>query len=99
MASTSLRSPEAVADLEQAFDEVLDNALKSGDGNDKISLFVSNNPKREISLEMTYPKTKKKKSSSKPHIGFQHLFLTQHSDSVEYTLNSGCTIIRITKKI
>lgn len=98
MAFTSLRSPEAVADLEQAFDEVLDNALKQGENNEKISLLVSNNHKQEISLEMTYPGAKRRKPSAELPIGFQHLCLTQLSDSVEYTFNSGQTIIRITKK-
>ncbi|MHB1455520.1 MAG: ATP-binding protein [Armatimonadota bacterium] len=99
IASTSLKNPEAIADLEQAFDEVLDNALKQGDNNEKISLLVSNHHKHEISVEMTYPGAKRRKPSSKLPAGFQHLFLTQSSDSVEYTFNSGRTIIRITKKI
>ena len=98
MASTLLKCPEAVADLEQAFDEILDNALKQADNNEKISLLVSNNHKREISLEMTYPGAKRRKPSAKLTAGFQHLFLTQSSDSVECTFNSGQTIIRITKK-
>lgn len=99
MASSSLKSPDAVADLEQAFDEALDNALNQGDNSGKISLFVSNNPKNEISLEMTYPGAKRKKTSSKHQTGFQHLYLTQLCDSIEYTTNSGSTRIRITKKI
>lgn len=99
MASSSLKNPEAVADVEQAFNEVLDNALSHGDNNGKITLLVSNNHRHEISLEMTYPGAKRKKPSTRLPAGFQHLFFAQSSDSVEYTSNSGCTIIRITKKI
>lgn len=104
IASYTLRNPEAVADVELAFGEAFSNAVKYGENGSKVSVRIEPISNRGLALEMAYPGASfdttvtlpKDKGDAKG--GFGRYIITQVMDSLEYSFDSGCTRVRMTKR-
>lgn len=80
------------------------NAVKYGENGSKVSVRIEPLSNRGLALEMAYPGSSfdttvtlpKDKGSGKG--GFGRYIITQVMDSLEYSFDSGCTKVRMTKR-
>ncbi len=104
LASETLRSSYAAADVELAVGEAFSNAVKYGVRNSKVSVRVVAASKHKLSIEIAYPGSRFDTTVTTPQDprnaagGFGRVIMQHVTDSMKYCFKNGYTILRMTKR-
>ncbi|MHB0999591.1 MAG: ATP-binding protein [Armatimonadota bacterium] len=105
LAASSLRNKDAAEDVVLAFGEAFSNAVKYGENGGNVSVKFESMISRGLCVEMDYPGSKFDTTITVPKDkdnatgGFGRFIITKVMDSLEYSFDSGHTIVRMTKRI